>query len=150
MANVLFQIRGTKKLLLFPPKDAVALKIPPGESSSKLDLFDPATFEDGSLRDVVPNEVTLEPGEALFIPPFWPHAALPNDGMSVAVNVFFRDFDADVYAKARDTYGNRDLQAYEDGRRGIAKILKRFEDLPEEVSKFYLRRLGHEILERTG
>ena len=149
MANVLFQVRGTKRLLLFPPRDAVNLEIPPGESSSNLDLFDPAISGDESLRGVSPNEVTLRPGEALFIPPFWLHTASPNEAMSVAVNVFFRDLDQEVYSKANDTYGNRDLQAYEDSRRDVAKILKRFEELPPEVSKFYLERLGHEILEKV-
>jgi tRNA wybutosine-synthesizing protein 4 len=44
-------------------------------------------------------------------------------------------------------YGNRDVQAYEDGRRDIQRITKRFANLPPEMARFYLERLGKELEE---
>lgn len=69
-------------------------------------------------------------------------------------------------------YGNRDLAAYEEGRRDIEKIVRRFggcaksknkgngneeqadvagtvEEMPKDVAKAYLERLGTELLERA-
>jgi tRNA wybutosine-synthesizing protein 4 len=66
----------------------------------------------------------------------------------VAVNVFWKGLERG-YAAGKDVYGNRDLQAYENGRRDVEKIVKAFKDLPVDVSKFYLERLAGEILERS-
>lgn len=148
MANVLVQIRGTKRLLLFPPSDVQHLQIPAGASSSRLNVFDPATSAAGLLKDTHPQEVNLRPGEILFIPPFWLHAAEPTESISVAVNVFFRDLDSG-YAAGRDVYGNRDLQAYEEGRRELNKMVQRFQGLPRSAAKFYMQRLALEMLEEV-
>jgi tRNA wybutosine-synthesizing protein 4 len=69
--------------------------------------------------------------------------------MSVAVNCFFKSLENQKYAAGRDVYGNRDLAAYEKGRKDIAKILKSFEDLPPHVSGFYLQRLAMELLDKA-
>ena len=69
--------------------------------------------------------------------------------MSVAVNCFFRSLEHQKYATGRDVYGNRDLAAYEKGRKDVAKIIKSFDDLPAHVSAFYLQRLAMELLDRA-
>lgn len=78
----------------------------------------------------------------------WSHTATPEDGVSVAVNVFWRDLEKG-YAAGKDVYGNRDLQAYENGRRDVEKIVRAFKDVPVGVSRFYLQRLAMEIEERA-
>ncbi|KAL9061089.1 MAG: hypothetical protein Q9162_000234 [Coniocarpon cinnabarinum] len=146
MANVLCQIRGTKRLLLYAPREVSNLQFPPGSSSSKLI---PWTEDHGlspSLRDVPALEANLEPGDVLFIPPLWAHTASPMGGMSVAVNVFFKDMDTG-YAVGRDVYGNRDLQAYENGRKDVDRIVRSFKRLPAPCSRFYLQRLADELSE---
>lgn len=35
---------------------------------------------------------------------------------SIVVNVFFRDFDSNLYVVGKDVYGNCDLVVYEKGR----------------------------------
>ena len=64
----------------------------------------------------------------LYIPPLWAHtAAASSPGIvNISVNVFFRSLPDSVYLAGRDVYGNRDLQPYEDGRRDVDKIVKRF------------------------
>jgi hypothetical protein len=42
------------------------------------------------------------------------------------LNIFFRSLSASAYPAGRDVYGNRDLAAYEDGRRDLDKIFRRF------------------------
>lgn len=177
MANLYCQIRGRKRLILFPPSDVSSLGFEPGASSSSLDIH--ASASSPALAATHPHEATLEPGDVLFLPPMWVHtsatlsghhwhqqgaggtgataagpsangAAAPSgSGLSIAVNIFFRNLPSNQYAAGRDVYGNRDLAAYERGRKDVARILKSFESLPAEVAGFYLERLATEMLEKA-
>jgi tRNA wybutosine-synthesizing protein 4 len=142
MANVLCQIRGSKRLILFPPSDIQHFGFEPGASSSSVNVFD--KLEQYISAGAHPYEIQLSPGDILFLPPLWLHTAMPNSGMSVAVNVFFRNLQTG-YAVGKDVYGNRDLQAYEKGRQDIAKIVRSFDSLPAEARGFYLQRLVREL-----
>lgn len=162
MANVLFQIRGTRKLILFPPEDIKHLSFPPGSTTSTLDILEPSQHpgrEEDQLKpipDTHPHIAVLRPGEALFIPPLWSHTGTPlpvmpetpgpsspsaasittaladadsdaaNSHINISLNVFFRSLSPAKYPAGRDVYGNRDLAAYEDGRRDLEKIVRRF------------------------
>jgi tRNA wybutosine-synthesizing protein 4 len=147
MANVLCQIQGSKRLLLFPPSDVKHFDFEPGASSSSVNVFD--KLHERSLSFTHPHEAFLQPGDILFLPSLWLHSALPtSSGMSIAVNVFFRDL-AGGYATGRDVYGNRDLQAYEKGRQDIARVIKSFDNLPSAVRGFYLQRLVDELAQKA-
>ncbi|TGO32244.1 hypothetical protein BHYA_0336g00050 [Botrytis hyacinthi] len=146
MANVLCQVRGSKRLLLFPPSDVKYFDFAPGASSSGINVFE--NLSDSSLSHTHPHEVILQPGDVLFLPSLWLHTASPTSGMSVAVNIFFRNL-RNGYAAGKDVYGNRDLQAYEKGRQDIAKIVKSFESLPTDVRGFYLQRLADEFMQKA-
>lgn len=153
MANVLFQVQGQKKLVLYPPRDISRLDFPPGSTTSRLDIF-PDKGKAGTIAFTAGTshvEALLKSGDALFIPPLWSHAGAPleSSGPNIAVNIFFRNLDTKIYAKGRDVYGNRDLAAYEDGRRDIEKIAGRFTDLPQDMAKVYLERLAHELVAKA-
>ncbi|KXT00480.1 hypothetical protein AC578_4069 [Pseudocercospora eumusae] len=153
MANVYCQVRGRKRLLLFPPSDVSQLGFEPGASSSSVNVFGStdgksATTDDPALANTHPQEAVLDPGDILFIPPMWVHTTAPTESLSIAVNVFFRNL-SNGYAAGRDVYGNRDLAAYEKGRKDIDKIVKSFDSLPPDVSGFYLERLANEMLEKA-
>ena len=142
-ANCYFQIRGSKRLVLFPPSDILRLGFPAGTTTSARAIFNQAgeaSFIDGTH----PVEVELHPGDVLFIPPLWPHTAAPVQGLSVAINIFFRSLD-DGYAVGRDVYGNRDLQAYEVGRKQVERIVASFKRLPAPLGRVYLQRLAEEL-----
>lgn len=140
--NILSQISGTKTLTLYPPGDVSHLAYPPGASSSSLPLT--ALAHNYKLQ---PHVTFLAPGDVLFIPPMWSHTATPNEGVSVAVNVFWKGLSDSEYAAGRDVYGNRDVKGYENGRRDVEKIVRAFKGLPADMSEFYLQRLANEILE---
>jgi tRNA wybutosine-synthesizing protein 4 len=145
MANVLCQIQGQKRLILYPPSDVQYLRLPAGASSSTIDIFENVT--DGGVAAIPhtsPHEAILRPGDILFIPPLWLHTASPVGGVSIAVNVFFRNL-AKGYAAGRDVYANRDLQAYEKGRSDVDKIARSFDGLPPDMARFYLLRLADEL-----
>ena len=145
MANVYCQVAGSKQMMLFPPTDVAHLSFAPGASSSSMDVWESLSSPAMSLTH--PYEATLSPGEVLFIPRLWPHAARPSARSSVAVNVFFRDLVGASYSAGRDVYGNRDLAVYERGRQDIARIAKSFAGLPPDVRVFYGKRLVDELLE---
>lgn len=146
MANVLCQIRGTKKLLLFPPSDVEYLDFAPGASSSSIDCF--SDTPPAEMACAHPHEVIMKPGDILFLPPLWLHTAQPVDGTSISVNVFYKDMKAG-YAPGKDVYGNRDLQVYENGRTAIQKLAKGMESLPDQMKKFYLLRLAKELMQKA-
>lgn len=149
MANVLCQVRGERRLVLFPPGDVDRLHLPPGASSSTIDIFQ--DIQDGSVVSIPhtsPQEAVLKPGDILFIPPLWLHTASPTNQVSVAVNVFFRNLSKG-YAAGRDVYGNRDLHAYEKARNDIQKIARSFEEVPPDMSRFYLLRLAQELRDKA-
>ncbi|KAF9694375.1 hypothetical protein EKO04_007368 [Ascochyta lentis] len=141
--NILSQISGSKTLTLYPPSDVPHLDYPPGASSSSLPLS--ALSHKPALH---PHVAALAPGDMLFIPPMWSHTATPDEGASVAVNVFWKGLREAEYAAGRDVYGNRDLKGYENGRRDVEKIVRAFKGLPADISEFYLQRLAGEILEK--
>lgn len=144
MANVYTQIRGSKRMVLFPPSDVSHLGFAPGASSSSLDVF--SALETPILSQTRPHETYLQPGDMLLIPSMWHHTATPTSDMSVAVNVFFRDLDKG-YSNGRDVYGNRDLAAYEKARQDASRIRKSFDKLPLEIRRFYLSRIADEMKE---
>ena len=141
MANVLCQIRGRKRLILYPPSDVSLLRFAPGASSSSVNCFDTDMTKYPSLALAHAHEFLLEPGD---IPPLWLHTASPVDDVSVAINVFFRSLEFG-YAPGRDVYGNRDVQAYEKARKDIEKIAKSFDKFPPDMSRFYMERLADEL-----
>ncbi|KAL8693601.1 MAG: hypothetical protein Q9218_001601 [Villophora microphyllina] len=143
MANVLCQISGKKVVALYPPSDAIHFKIPPGSSSSPIDVFADDSLRRGLVDYARPYvRAALSDGDVLYIPPLWLHSASPLENLSVSVNVFFRNLNIG-YAAGRDVYGNRDLQAYENGRKNIDKMIKSFDNLPADVGAIYLERLAH-------
>lgn len=148
MANVLCQVRGSKRLLLFPPSDIKYLDFEPGASSSHINMFE--TLENSRLAATHPHEALLQPGDILFLPPLWLHTASPTSGVSISVNAFFRNLPGGCYAPGKDVYGNRDLQAYEKGRQDIAKIARSFEHMPMDVRGFYLQRLVEEFTQKAN
>ncbi|KAK5100924.1 tRNA methyltransferase ppm2 [Lithohypha guttulata] len=86
MANVLFQVAGVKRLVLFPATDLPKLGFPPGSTTSELDLFSQGATPGGQSRleaplGTAPIVAILRPGDALYIPPLWAHTgvSLPNE-----------------------------------------------------------------------
>lgn len=71
---------------------------------------------------------------------------LPLD-TSIAINIFFHNFDKSVYANGKDLYGNKDLECYTQGRDKLEAVMKVFDNHHPSIRKFYLARLGQELLD---
>jgi tRNA wybutosine-synthesizing protein 4 len=140
MANILTQIVGEKEIIVFHPSIVNELEIPPGASSSRI----PNIFS-SDLRNKGFNAI-LKPGDAIYIPPLWPHATKPLTP-NIGVNVFWKSFRDDLYDRGRDVYGNKDLMGYSVGRQLLGRIAKEFKDVDGDTKEFYLKRLAAELEE---
>ncbi|MEH2349566.1 MAG: cupin-like domain-containing protein [Nostoc sp.] len=98
--NLFVQIRGKKRILLFPPSNYLSF-YPPLEDSSGMghnskvnpDMVNLELFPKFPWQERI--EVVLEPGEMLYIPPFWWHhvtAVDENISLSFWYDVKIKDF----------------------------------------------------------
>ncbi|CAM9302213.1 unnamed protein product [Ectocarpus fasciculatus] len=90
--NLVAQLHGRKRWLLYPPADTLALaptRIPYEESSvfSQVDARAPDLVRFPQFADAHPLAVTLEPGDVLFVPKHWWHFVEATD-TSLSVNVW--------------------------------------------------------------
>jgi len=138
MANILTQIIGEKELLVFHPSTVNELGIPPGASSSLIpDIFASPLRHKG-------YSTILKPGDAVYIPPLWPHATKPLTP-NVGINVFWKSFKDEVYDRGKDVYGNKDFHGYTEGRKLVERIKKGFKGVDGDSRVFYLKRLAKEL-----
>ena len=145
MANILCHVSGRKSLRLYPPADVNKLSFPHGSTTSSI----PDIFAYKSLPGTTQYDVELSPGDVLYIPSCWMHAAKPLTPC-IGIDVFFRNFEGASYTHGRDVYSNRDATVYEKGRKKVHGIVNDFKDLPKDMRKFYLSRLVEELKDYDG
>ena len=137
MDNLLIQMTGKKRVLLFPPECRKDLYIS-GSSSPIIDVDDKKVLEAyPEYRNARAKalEILMEPGDILFIPALWFHS-VKSRGFSVAVNTFFRHLPSEYYER-KDVYGNKDLKPFQDA----LVHLKRVKELQSDYRKFYVEQL---------
>ncbi|KAG5492714.1 hypothetical protein JKF63_01294 [Porcisia hertigi] len=125
--NVLCQIVGTKRVVLFPPTEFNNLYMA-GSSSAVINLDTPDLIRYPRFIEACKHvqEVVLHPGDMLFLPSMWFHhittlltdaevassagAPTPNP-YNISVNVFYRHFKDTTVYDVKDLYGNKDILA---------------------------------------
>lgn len=138
MDNLLIQVNGRKRVVLFSPRDATKLYLN-GDKSEVLDIDNPDLSRYPKFAEATPYECFMEPGDVLFIPAMWFHNVMSLQ-FGVAVNVFWRHLDP-CYYDNKDTYGNKDLVPATRAMQIMNRAIKALEELPEEYRDFYARRL---------
>ena len=142
MDNFLVQVTGRKKVVLFPPQDALYLYLN-GDKSEVLDIESPDLTRYPLFQYATQYHCELDPGDILFIPALWFHNVVSLD-FSVAVNVFWRHLDTQFY-DSKDTYGNRDPPQVQRAWQIMDRALKALYELPEEYRDFYARCMMNKI-----
>jgi hypothetical protein len=154
MDNILVQVRGTKRVVLYHPHEVDLLYVE-GSSSPILDPRAPDLERFPLYAQTRPMECTLYPGDILFLPSFFFHniTTLDTPGENdqvepgISVNVFWRRADdgwekPGVWADGKDLYGNRDLKGYETAQTSVEKALEALKTLPSNFERtFYLKKL---------
>jgi hypothetical protein len=133
--NLLAMIRGRKRLLLFDPAQLPYLYHSPIEGPnssfpySRLDPRNPDLARFPAFAHAQPIEVTIEPGEMLFMPSFWWHDVL-SEGENIAVNFWW------------DLMGRTDQVA-------TAQAFTQFQDMYRRLPwewKDHIRRMTNEFI----
>lgn len=86
--NLNLQVAGRKRFILLAPRHVQDAYMR-GTAESPIDPFAPDLRRFPRFADVEALEAALEPGDALFIPKFWLHAARA-EGACVNINTWFR------------------------------------------------------------
>lgn len=136
MDNLLVQVTGKKRVVLFSPRDASYLYLS-GDKSQVLDIDQPNLETYPLFAHATRHECLLEAGDVLFIPALWFHNVISLD-FSVAINIFWRHLDPVLY-DSRDTYGNKDPLPAQRAQQIVDRALKALEELPEDYRDFYAR-----------
>ncbi|XP_069589733.1 tRNA wybutosine-synthesizing protein 5 isoform X3 [Ranitomeya imitator] len=138
MDNLLIQVTGTKRVVLYSPRDAPYLYLS-GDKSEVLDVDNPDLVKYPLFSQARRYECTLQAGDVLFIPALWFHNTVAEE-FGVGVNVFWRHLPSDCYDKT-DTYGNKDPTAASRAVQILDRALKTLDELPEEYKDFYARKM---------
>eukprot|EP00759_Apiculatamorpha_spiralis_P037339 PhF_6_TR37209/c0_g1_i1/m.54856/K18066/TYW5; tRNA wybutosine-synthesizing protein 5 len=143
MDNILCQIVGTKRVVLYPPSQYGNLYME-GSTSKVVEIDKPDYTRFPKFREAQRHaiEVMLEPGDVLFIPSMWFHNVTALDP-AISVNVFWRHLEEGAY-DPKDTYGNRDLPAMVQAREKIVAAAK---DIVKSVPADYRAFVLHQVLD---
>ena len=145
MDNLLIQVTGRKRVVLFSPRDASRLYLI-GDKSEVLDIDNPDLQRYPKFRDAAQYVCELQPGDTLFIPALWFHNVTALE-FGVAVNVFWKHLD-DSFYDVKDTYGNKDLIPAARASQIMDRALKALEEMPEVYRDFYARRIVAKVKRR--
>uniref|UniRef100_A0A8C1CHJ5 tRNA-yW synthesizing protein 5 n=1 Tax=Cyprinus carpio carpio TaxID=630221 RepID=A0A8C1CHJ5_CYPCA len=146
MDNLLAQVTGRKRVVLYSPKDALYLYLT-GDKSEVLDIDTPDLQLYPEFVKASRYECILEPGDLLFIPALWFHNTLALQ-FGVGVNVFWRHLPLETYDK-KDPYGNKDPVAATRALQSLERTLGILEELPPDYRDFYARRMVLRIQSRA-
>ena len=138
MDNILCQIVGEKRVVLFPPDVYADMKMN-GSVSQALDVEE----LESRHKDRVIHAV-LKPGDILFIPALWFHSVTTLTP-SLGVNVFWRHLSSDAYS-ANDNYGNHDLTVMVKVKDFVLREIKQqLQIIPQDYQKFTLLQIADEL-----
>eukprot|EP00760_Papus_ankaliazontas_P021906 PhM_4_TR18762/c0_g1_i1/m.4318/K15451/PPM2, LCMT2, TYW4; tRNA wybutosine-synthesizing protein 4 len=143
--NILCQIVGEKRVVLYPPSQYMNLYME-GSTSRVVDIDTPDYNKYPRFRDAKASavEFALRPGDVLFIPALWFHNVTATSG-AISVNVFWRHLDAAEY-DPKDTYGNRDLPSMVAAREAIVRSVRDVaSSVPVEYRAFAVRQALDDI-----
>ncbi|XP_008327158.1 tRNA wybutosine-synthesizing protein 5 [Cynoglossus semilaevis] len=146
MDNLLAQVTGKKRVVLYSPQDALHLYLT-GDKSEVLDIDSPDLTQFPDFVKAQRYECVLEPGDVLFIPALWFHNTTALQ-FGVGVNVFWRHLPVDSYDR-KDPYGNKDPVAAARALQVLERALNILDDLPADYKDFYGRRMIQRIQKRA-
>ncbi|XP_076854508.1 tRNA wybutosine-synthesizing protein 5 [Brachyhypopomus gauderio] len=146
MDNLLAQVTGRKRVVLYSPQDALHLYLR-GDKSEVLDIDYPDLEQFPEFVKACRYECVLEPGDLLFIPALWFHNTLALQ-FGVGVNVFWRHLPPTSYDQ-KDPYGNKDPLVATRALQTLERALNMLDELPPDYRDFYARRMVQRVQSRA-
>lgn len=107
--NLLSQVRGRKRILLFEPKQTSLLYPFPAHSkilnmSQLINIDKPDIDKFPKFQKSKYIECLLEPGEMLFIPAFWWHQVYSLDRLNISINFWWKADFKEYFCSAGRRY----------------------------------------------
>ena len=148
--NLLVQVIGSKTVTLFPP-EADQFMYVEGSSSRVFNVRNEPSEEDRRTFTLfyahaqsMGTTVSLQQGDALWIPAYWFHHVVSDCGEapSVAVNTFWRSTALATFGEydAKDIYGNKELNSGKEACDLALRAGEALRHLPFRIKCFYARR----------
>jgi len=103
--NFYTQVVGQKRFILFPPEDAEYLhtftSLHPSARQSQIDFNDPKSWEIfPDMNNLHPKEVILNPGDVLYLPPFYFHyVTVVGESISMSISTHTESQEAKVHER---------------------------------------------------
>jgi len=98
--NLYVQIYGHKTFILSPPRISSKIYLYPSRHpsyrQSQVNFDNPDIKLFPEFKNIPAIQVTLSPGDVLYLPPFWYHRVIAED-MSISVSVWTDSEEAHVY-----------------------------------------------------
>lgn len=149
--NILCQVSGSKRIVLFPPSDIGFLYIKGDKSLvNDLDNWQQTIEKFPLVSKTTPHRCVLNPGDSLFIPSLWWHnvrtiasaSSLPISNHaepSIGFNIFWKDqqIESKQYYAKDDIYGNKNLIPFDFALRNLDQAINHLQKLPEKYGNFY-------------
>ena len=144
MDNILIQLQARKIVTLWPPKDLPHLYMEGSSSRINVPILNPSSPSMEFLGQFPlfanshPITFVLEPGDVLYIPPFWfHHVRACDDVPSIAINIFWKNLEISSYYSRKDLYGNHELTVCDRAFSLLESAFREIECLPPHYQNFY-------------
>ncbi|KAK6643528.1 hypothetical protein RUM43_005038 [Polyplax serrata] len=138
MDNILIQVRGKKRIILWPPSEVDNIYLI-GDKSEVLDIDNPDLEKYPKFKNAIRYECTMLPGDILFIPALWFHNTIAIEPC-LGVNIFWKNLSHQLYYK-NDSYGNKDLLPAAKSLHSLETAIKSLKILPSDYRNFYISRM---------
>jgi hypothetical protein len=148
MANLNLQIQGRKQVWLFAPSDAPCFDMESSLMSPPYVAIQPranAVGDSPRFKEARCFEAVLEPGDAVYIPPFWFHWFVHFPVYQLNLNIWFERDQHLNPISATWAFTNALARALG----GFAPSEEAFEKLPEETKQL-LRAIESNLLNETA
>lgn len=148
--NVLLQLAGSKTVTLFAPSAAGDLYLRGSSSQVPTRALDAPQLAQAqhpryaaARARAAATQVTLLPGQGLYIPRYWAHAVTAGaQGISVGVNVFWRAPAHEPQpAPSADVYANQDPEKAIAALAAAQQAQQALAALSEDARRFYRARV---------
>lgn len=141
--NLLHQIIGTRRVILFEPKHSEYLYVRNDKSRVNcLDDLESCINNFPLMSNVTFHQTTLMPGQSLYIPSCWWHnirsSSCDKGVESIGLNIFLRDANIEKLYQKKDVFGNSNLSPVGDILSSIDNISEELKKLPKKYRYIYL------------
>lgn len=152
--NVLVQVSGMRRVILFAPEDSQFLYLRDDKSQvNNLDNIDECLERYPLIRHANWHFANLNSSDCLYIPSCWWHniRSLGSDGVhNISFNIFWKEACAEKFYSPSDIYGNAYLSPADSAIGSLDKAVGQLKRLPHKYKVIYAEILCQRMKRKLG